>query len=160
MAISCVHHLIRAFLSPCQSREAGAKPAPGPGFVMRSCCNRSHTVGHLDVTGSKSSTEGVGSTHWEQWADNGTRKRDGHPFWLAGPCAEVPFCQFNLYCGGTVTSLDIGEDWSNVALLCVLCSQKSKRALSKHVLFFLCFFQLLQSSWSHWCNTQWHTSAR
>lgn len=91
-ALSCVHHLIGAFLSPCRSREAVSKTAPGRGFVMRrSCCNRSRTLGHLDVAGAKSSTEGMGSTHWEQGAGSGARKRDAHPSWLADPCTELPF---------------------------------------------------------------------
>lgn len=109
-ALSCVHRLIRAFLAPCRSREAGSKPAPARGFVMRrSCCNRSPTPGHLNVAGAKSSTEGMGSTHWEQGAGSGARKRDAHPSWLADPCTELPFYhKFHSYCGGTLIFL---ENW-------------------------------------------------
>ena len=135
MALSHVHHLIRAFLSPCQSREAGSKSAPGQGFVMgRFCCNRSHPLGHLDLAGTKSSTEGMGSVHWEQGAGTGARKSDVYPSWLAGPCAELPFYQkFNSCHGGTFIFLDSGEDLNNVAqpLLCVLHSQNVETCFTK-----------------------------
>lgn len=138
-ALSCVHPLIRAFLSPCQSREAGSKPAPGQGFVMRrSYCNRSRTLGHLDVHGATSSSEGMGSTRWEQGAGSGARKRDAHPSWLTGPRTDLPFNQkFSSCHGGTFIFLDIGEDLNSVAqpLSGVLCSQNVKTCSLPSVVF-------------------------
>lgn len=71
--------------------------------MRRSCCNRSRTLGHLNVAGAKSSTEGMGSTHWEQGAGSGARKRDAHPSWLTDPCTELHFYhKFDSYRGGTL----------------------------------------------------------
>lgn len=46
IALSCVHHLICTFLSPCPSREIGSKAAPGRGLVVgRIYCNVCCTLG-------------------------------------------------------------------------------------------------------------------
>lgn len=117
MALSCVHHLIRAFL--CQSRKARSKPAPGRGFVIRSsCCNRSHTQGHPRVTGGEQDPV-TGS----RWLAMGQGKELLTP---PGSWAPMQSCPFNLYHRSIFIFLDISKDLSSVAQPFAVCAPFSK----------------------------------
>lgn len=50
-----------------------------------------HWEGHLRVAGAKSSTEGMGSTVWEQGAGRGPGKQMLNPSCPQSPSAQLPF---------------------------------------------------------------------